>query len=98
LAKELAPDLILLDIGLPKLNGFEAAKRITLLSPLSKVLFLSQEISPDLVEQAFELGACGYVVKSDAVRDLLDAVQALERGDRFLGRRFVDPLRTRFIA
>src|SRR5271157_768659 len=62
-AEELRPDLIVLDIGLPKLNGLEAARRIRKLLPRSKILFLTQESSDDVVHEAFSLGARGYVVK-----------------------------------
>src|ERR1700676_299756 len=62
-AVELKPDLILLDIGLPKLNGIETARRIRKLVPESKILFLSQESSPDVVEAALSTGAQGYVCK-----------------------------------
>src|SRR6516164_4950042 len=60
-AEHLQPDLILLDIGLPTLNGIEAARRIRKLSPKSKILFVSQEVSAEMVEQAFRLGASGYL-------------------------------------
>lgn len=65
-ARELQPNLILLDIGLPTLNGIEAARRIRKLAPESKIIFLSQESSADIVGEALSLGAQGYVVKSDA--------------------------------
>ena len=65
-AEELQPDLILLDIGLPKLNGIEAARRIRRVSPETKILFVSQESSADVVREALGTGASGYVVKSDA--------------------------------
>src|SRR6186997_2574474 len=60
-AEALQPDLILLDINLPKLHGFEVAKRIRTLAPHAKLLFLSQESSPDIVREALRLGAHGYV-------------------------------------
>jgi DNA-binding response OmpR family regulator len=88
-AVELHPDLILLDIGLPKLNGIEAAQRIRRLSSQSKILFVSQESSADIVQQVLSLGACGYVVKMDAGRELLAAVDAVLRGEQFIGNRFV---------
>jgi two-component system nitrate/nitrite response regulator NarL len=81
-AKELQPDLILLDIGLPKLNGIEAARQIRKLSPRSKVLFLSQESSADVIEEALKFGA-GYVVKTDAGGELLAAIEAMRVGGRF---------------
>jgi DNA-binding NarL/FixJ family response regulator len=65
-AEELQPDLIVLDIGLPSLNGIEAARRIRKLSPKSKILFVSQESSADVVQEALSLGALGYVVKAHA--------------------------------
>jgi DNA-binding NarL/FixJ family response regulator len=66
-AEQLQPDLILLDIGLPTLNGIEAARRIREVSPASKVLFVSENCSPDTAKEALSTGAGGYVVKSDAV-------------------------------
>ena len=75
-AAELQPDLILLDLGLPTLNGMEAARRIRKLSPKSKILFVSQESSADVVQEALNTGACGYVVKASA-SDLLNAMSAV---------------------
>ena len=87
-AEGLQPDLILLDIGLPKLTGIEAARRIRKLSPESKILFVSQESSADIVREALGTGASGYVVKTDAGRELLEAVSAVLRGELFVGARF----------
>ena len=83
-AKELQPDLILLDVGLPTLNGIEAARRIRKLAPESKILFLSQESSADVVQEALSTGALGYVVKADAGTELLSAVDAVRQGRRYL--------------
>ena len=66
-AEELQPDLIVLDIGLPSLNGIEAARRIRKVSPESKIVFISQESSADVVQEALASGALGYVVKAHAV-------------------------------
>ncbi len=87
-AEELLPDLILLDMGLPTLGGIEAARRIRKLSPESKILFVSQNTSVHIVQGALVEGARGYVVKTDARRDLLAAVDAVLRGEQFVGRRF----------
>ncbi len=76
-AEELQPDLILLDIGLPKLNGIEAARQIRKSAPRSRIIFVSQESSPDIVQEALSLGTCGYVVKSEAEHDLLATVDAV---------------------
>jgi DNA-binding NarL/FixJ family response regulator len=86
-AEKLQPDLILLDIGLPTLGGIEAARRIRELSPQSKILFVSQETSVHIVQAALAEGAKGYVVKTDSRRELLRAVDAVLRGERFVSRR-----------
>lgn len=83
-AVELKPDLILMDIGLPSLNGIEAARQIRSLVPKSKIIFLSQESSADVVEEAMSLGASGYVVKTCAGVDLHAAVNAMILGKRFV--------------
>ena len=83
-AQELNPDLTLMDIGLPGLNGIEAARRILNFQPGSKILFLTQETSSDVVHEALAIGACGYVVKSRAARDLLPAINAALQGKRFV--------------
>ena len=83
-AEELQPDLILLDIGLPTLNGIDAARRIGKVAPQSKILFLSQESSPEVAEEALAAGALGYVVKIYAGTELLAAVEAVCQGRRFV--------------
>ena len=87
-SKELQPDLILLDIGLPGLNGIEAARQIYKIAPRSKILFLSENLCPQVVREAFCLGAQGYVVKSDAAHDLLAAVEAVLEDKQFVSSRF----------
>lgn len=82
-AAELKPDLILLDISLPSLNGLDAARQIRKLLPESKIIFLSQESSAEVMQEALGLGAWGYVVKTKAGSDLLGAVESLISGKRF---------------
>jgi DNA-binding NarL/FixJ family response regulator len=82
--EESKPDLIVLDIGLPKLNGIEAARRIRQRSPSSKIVFLSQDNDPDVVRAALGTGAQGYVCKTDFRRDFLPAIQAVLRGRPFV--------------
>ena len=83
-AQELQPGLILLDIGLPTMNGIEAARRIREVSPASKILFASETRSPEIAEEALNTGAGGYVLKSDAASDLLPAIKAVLQGKRFV--------------
>lgn len=83
-AQQLQPDLILLDIGLPTMDGIEASRHIREVSPTSKILFVSENRSPDIVEAALSNGAAGYVVKSDAGNELLPAIKAALEGKRFI--------------
>ena len=84
MAERLQPDLILLDIGLPTLNGIEIARRMPERSSNSKILFLSQNPDRDVVQEALDTGALGYVHKTDAQRELLPAVEAVLRGNQFV--------------
>lgn len=93
-SEELRPDLIILDIGLPTLNGIEAARRIRKLSAESKILFVSQESSWDVVQEALSSGGLGYVVKAYAARELVAAVEALCQGGQYIGSGISDPNRT----
>ena len=83
-AELLEPDLVLLDIGLPSLNGIEVARQIRKLVPASKIIFVSQESSCLVVQEALKLGAWGYVVKTRAASDLLAAVDAFLHGRQFV--------------
>jgi DNA-binding NarL/FixJ family response regulator len=83
-AKDLQPDLILLDIGLPILNGMEAASKIRVLAPDAKLLFVSLESSSAIVQEALRLGARGYVHKLRAQVDLLPAIEAILAGKQFV--------------
>jgi DNA-binding NarL/FixJ family response regulator len=87
LAARLLPDLILLDINLPTINGFQVVPEILRLSPSSRILFLTQEPSAEIAEEALRLGAHGYVVKTDAGSELLKALEAIRREERYLSRR-----------
>jgi CheY-like chemotaxis protein len=76
--------LVLLDIGLRALNGIEAARRIRQVSPKAKILFISENRSVEIVEEAFRAGGSGYVIKSDAGSELLPAIEAVLQGKRFV--------------
>lgn len=83
-AADLHPGLITLDIGLPKLNGIEAARQMGRESPGSRILFVTQEQSPEFVEEALATGGLGYVLKSDGAEILLDGVNTIMRGGRYI--------------
>jgi DNA-binding NarL/FixJ family response regulator len=84
-AHELQPDLILLDISLPKMHGIDAARQIHSKCPKSKILFVSEDQSLDVVREALSTGARGYVVKSDG-SELLAAVDAVRQGRFFVSK------------
>ena len=83
-AKELQPDLILLDIGLPTLDGIEAARQIRTHCPASKIMFVTQESAAHFVQEALGMGAMAYVTKTRARKDLLAAVDAVLDGRQFV--------------
>jgi two-component system response regulator NreC len=83
-AEALRPDLVMLDLGLPTLNGIEAARRIRKLCPDCAILFVSQVSSAEAVREALSTGAAGYVLKTRATSDLLAAVEAVREGRQFV--------------
>jgi DNA-binding NarL/FixJ family response regulator len=85
-AQELKPDLVVLDIGLPKLHGIEVAARVRSISPESKILFFTLNDCAGIVLEALEVGANGYVVKLDSAGELLAAAEAVLQGKRYLSR------------
>jgi len=86
-AEDLQPDLVVLDIGLPTLNGIEAARGIRGASPKSKIVFLTENHSCDVAEAALDTGASGYVVKSAFATELIPAVEAVLEGRHFLSAK-----------
>ena len=84
-SEQLQPDLILLDIGLPSLNGIEAARQMRKTSPNSKILFCSVDSSAEVIEEALGAGAWGYIVKSRAATELSEALEAAILGTQFGG-------------
>jgi len=83
-AEELQPDLVLLDIGLPELNGIEVARRIRKLSPRSKIIFITENRAPEIASEALRTGGRGYLVKSAAGNELFNAINAVLEGRRFV--------------
>jgi DNA-binding NarL/FixJ family response regulator len=93
-AEKLKPDFILLDIGLPTLNGIAAARQIRKVAPEAKIIFVTQESSPDVAQEALSSGARGYVLKTRAGTDLLAAVGAVLEGRQFVSDGLQIPLAT----
>lgn len=94
MCQELQPDLVVLDVGLPKLNGLEAARQVRIVSPDSKILFLSALASQDVMCEALRIGAAGYITKEDALRDLLPAVRSAVADQEFLSFRILPEAQT----
>jgi DNA-binding NarL/FixJ family response regulator len=88
-ASELHPDIVVLDIAMPLLNGLDAARQLKHLMPEVKVIFLTVSEDSDLASQAFRAGASGYLLKNSAASELLQAIQEVAQG-----RSYVTPLAT----
>jgi DNA-binding NarL/FixJ family response regulator len=80
---ELKPDLVLLDVGMPGLNGLDAARQILTAMPGTRILILTVHESEEVIREVLEVGARGFLLKSDAARDLVAAVEALQRRTTF---------------
>ena len=89
-AKELTPDVAVLDIGMPLLNGVEATRQIRKVSPKTEVLILTMHDSESLIQEVLEAGARGYILKDDADRSLIAAVNALRQHKPYLSSRVSD--------
>jgi DNA-binding NarL/FixJ family response regulator len=85
-AEQMRPDVTLLDIAMPRMNGFEAARQIALVSPESKIVFLTVYDSSAMVLHALELGALGYLIKSHLATELLPALDAVALGNIYVSR------------
>lgn len=83
-AAKLQPDVVVLDLSMPVLNGIEAAKRILEGNPSARVVFLTVENDPDTCSAALETGACGYVLKPRLATDLIPAIHLAKDGRRFI--------------
>jgi DNA-binding NarL/FixJ family response regulator len=86
-AKQLKPDFVILDIGMPNLNGLAATRQLAQHDPNCKIVVLTITDSDQVIREALDAGARGFVLKSDAVRDLVSAIEALQRGQMFFTPR-----------
>lgn len=89
-AVELNPDLIILDIGMPKMNGLSAGQRLKQILPKVRLIYLTMNLDPDLAAEAFRLGASGFVVKNSAATELVHGIREVLRG-----RSYITPLMTK---
>ncbi len=88
-AKDLSPDVIVIDIGMPLMNGLSAGQRLKQDLPATKLIYLTMNQDPDLAAEAFKLGASGYLLKSSAASELAHAIR-----EALIGRSYVTPLIT----
>ncbi len=84
-SRQFQPNVIVLDIGLPKLNGIKAARQIREVAPQSKIIFVTQDNSAETAKEAIALGAMGYVVKNRVGSELLKAIDLVLQGKQFIG-------------
>lgn len=89
MAGELQPTIILLDINLPRLDGIQAGVWMRKLSPDSKIIFISQEFDSDVVRAAMEIGSSVFVLKSDLAENLISAIRAAMRGEKFMSNELI---------
>ena len=96
-AKQLKPDVVILDVGMPNLNGLAATRQLLQMNPQQKVIVLTITDSDQVIREALDAGARGFVLKSDAARDLVSAVEALQRNRMFFTPRVNDMVLAGFL-
>lgn len=96
-APALKPDVVVIDIGMPRLNGLEAGRRLKEIMLLVKVIYLTMNEDPDLAVQAMRAGASGYLLKTSAASELLHAIQAAMKGERYVTPKIEQAMKDAFI-
>src|SRR5581483_11011630 len=96
-AHELRPDVIVLDIAMPQLNGIDAIPQLRLAAPEMQIVILSMHSNPEYALRALEVGALGYVLKESAAREVVDAIRTVNEKRRYLSPQVVDALITHTI-
>jgi DNA-binding NarL/FixJ family response regulator len=97
MAKQLKPDVVILDVGMPNLNGLAATRQLSQHNPQQKIIVLTVTDSDQVIREALDAGARGFVLKSDAARDLVSAVEALQRNRMFFTPRVNDMVLAGFL-
>jgi DNA-binding NarL/FixJ family response regulator len=97
MAQQLKPDVVILDVGMPNLNGLAATRQLLQQNPQQKVIVLTITDSDQVIREALDAGARGFVLKSDAARDLVSAVEALQRNRMFFTPRVNDMVLAGFL-
>ena len=92
LARQLSPDVILMDVGLPGLSGLESTERILKTQPAIKVIVLTAHSEPPLPARLLDVGASGYITKGSSASELLSAIRAVHRGERYIGSEIAQKL------
>ncbi|MBL8824059.1 MAG: response regulator transcription factor [Planctomycetia bacterium] len=92
-ARKLQPEIVVLDIAMPLLNGLDAARQLKQIQPQCKIIFLTMNEDPDLMAEAFQIGASGYLLKNAATTELVQAIQTVQQG-----RTYVTPPSSKELA
>lgn len=97
MASKFAPDIVLLDISMPNLNGFDAGEKLKKLHPEIKLIFLTVNEDSDMVAEAFRIGANGYLLKSSAASELFQAIGAVQGGSNYVTPKIAKGMINAFI-